>query len=147
VPKPFVLSLALTGLLLLPACSDEPDEVATDDCGPVEAASAPPEAGELIDLADTVTFVRYDVSGDVTTAEGVSSEKIPDVLDTAAEAFEAAGWTIGMVEDEGDDAEVFANGPEGELGIVALRTSSCPDEVLVTMTIDRGEPASPETQA
>jgi hypothetical protein len=122
-------------------------EEKADECGPFESVSPSPELAALVDLGETVTFVRQEVTGDVTTAEGVSTNSIRDVLATSSDAFEAAGWHLLQVEDEGFDAEVFASGPHGELGIVALRLSGCPDEILVTLTIDRGEPAAPEDQA
>jgi hypothetical protein len=146
VPRVVAISAALSVLVLSAGCGAEQEEKA-DECAHLESVSLSPELAELVDLGDTVTFVHQEVTGDVATAEGVSTGSIRDVLAASSDAFEAAGWHLLQVEDEGFDAEVFASGPHGELGIVALRLSDCPDETLVTLTIDRGEPAAPENQA
>ena len=144
MPNRFRISAAVPMLLLAAGCAAG-HEGKAEECGRLEPVSLSPELAEL-DLGDTVVFVREEVTDDVATADGVSTGSIRDVLATSSDAFEAAGWHLLQVEDEGFDAEVFASGPQGELGIAALRRSVCPDETLVTLTIDRGEPALPESQ-
>jgi len=45
-------------------------------------------------------------------------------------------WTVIQVDDEGFESEVYLSGRRGELGIVKMRETACPDQTSVTITID-----------
>jgi len=73
---------------------------------------------------------------DVLTAAGLSTQSVSELAEETPRSLEGTMWTVIQVDDEGFESEVYLSGMRGELGIVKMRATACPDQTSVTITID-----------
>jgi len=79
---------------------------------------------------------RHRLQKDVLTASGLSTQSVSELAEETPRSLEGTMWTVIQVDDEGFESEVYLSGKRGELGILKMRETACPDQTSVTTTID-----------
>lgn len=102
----------------------------------MDPAAGPPEVARVLDLGRLVDVRRHRLQKDVLTASGLSTQSVSELAEEIPRSLEGTTWTVIQVDDEGFESEVYLSGKRGELGIVKMRETACPDQTSVTTTID-----------
>lgn len=118
-------------------CSRESPAPSRSSCTTVTPALNIDAVTRVIDLGDLVTITAHDVEPALFTAEGVSARSVGELADAVPEQFDGSSWDVIQVDDEGFESEVYLSGPKGELGIVKMRETDCPERTAITITISK----------
>jgi hypothetical protein len=106
-----------------------------DTCAALTGEAPPRALTKVLDL--TGLFLVEEQSSDLSSLQvaGAAEGTLTDSLEAIRQALLDQGWTILNLDDEGFEAEIFAVGPDGEIGGIRLRDTECEGQTTVTVSL------------